>query len=111
MAFWFMEDARYVHELINARHQAGVPVRVLVDQRANSSKPRNVTILNMLRDAGIPMRDKYVGDILHFKMMLFHGQNVVQFSKANYTPSSFVRDQAERQLLRRGRLLHRTTTT
>src|SRR5205823_4640727 len=29
-------------------------------------------------------------DILHFKMMLFHGQNVVEFSKANYTPDEFV---------------------
>jgi hypothetical protein len=36
------------------------------------------------------MRDKYVGDILHFKMMLFNGQNMLQFSKANYTPASFV---------------------
>src|SRR4029453_7875868 len=76
VAFWFMEDARYVTELIN-RRKAGVPVRVLVDQRANSSKPRNEPILALLRDGGIPMRDKFVGDILHFKMMLFHGQNVV----------------------------------
>jgi hypothetical protein len=89
VAFWFMHDARYVREL-ELRHQAGVPVRVLVDQRANRSHPANETILSMLRDAGIPMRDKYAGDILHFKMMLFHGQNVVQFSKANYSDASFV---------------------
>jgi hypothetical protein len=89
VAFWFMEDARYVTELVN-RHNAGVPVRILVDQRANNSKRHNETILNLLRDGGLPMRDKYVGDILHFKMMLFHGQNVVQFSKANYAPGAFV---------------------
>jgi phosphatidylserine/phosphatidylglycerophosphate/cardiolipin synthase-like enzyme len=90
VAFWFMTDTRYVTELIN-RHRAGVPVRILVDLRANDSKPFNATVLAMLRDAGIPMRDKYTGgDILHFKMMLFAGQNVVQFSKANYTPQSFV---------------------
>ena len=92
VAFWFMEDARYATELIN-RHRAGVPVRVLVDQRANASKRLNETILNQLRDGGVPMRDKFGGDILHFKMMLFHGQNVVEFSKANYTPSSYVPDQ------------------
>jgi HKD family nuclease len=91
VAFWFMQDSWYVTELINA-HKAGVPVRILVDQRANATKAVNATMLAMLRDGGIPMREKYTADILHFKMMYFHGQNVVQFSKANYTPSSFVPD-------------------
>ena len=36
------------------------------------------------------MRDKYAGDILHHKFMLFQGQDMVEFSKANYTGSSFV---------------------
>lgn len=89
VAFWFIEDARYVNELID-RFNAGVPVRILVDQRANASKRLNETLLNTLRDAGIPMRDKFAGDILHFKIMLFEGQNVLEFSKANYTPSEFV---------------------
>jgi hypothetical protein len=89
VAFWFMEDSRYVTELIN-RHNAGVPVRILVDQRANASKRLNEDMLRALRDGGIPMRDKFSGDILHFKMMLFHGQNMLEFSKANYTPASFV---------------------
>ncbi len=93
VAFWFMEDARYVPELIN-RHRAGVPVRILVDQRANASKRLNAEILGYLRDGGIPMREKYGGDVLHWKLMLFHGQNVVQFSKANYSPSAFVPDVA-----------------
>jgi Carbohydrate binding module (family 6)/PLD-like domain len=90
VAFWFMEDARFANELVK-RHQAGVPVRVLVDQRANASKRLNETMLNTLRNAGVPMREKYTGgDILHFKMMLFHGQNMLEFSKANYTGISFV---------------------
>jgi len=89
VAFWFMEDARYVTELIN-RHNAGVPVRILVDQRANATKRLNQTMINSLRDGGIPMREKYVADILHFKMMLFQGQNMVEFSKANYGPDEFV---------------------
>jgi len=88
VAFWFMEDARYVPELVAARN-AGVPVRVLIDQNANNSHPYNATILDLLRNGGIPMRDKAVGPILHFKMMLFHGQNVLQFSKANYTDFAF----------------------
>jgi hypothetical protein len=53
----------------------------------------NESILIQLRDGGIPMRDHFAGgpsDILHFKMMLFHGQDTVEFSKANFTPASFV---------------------
>ena len=89
VAFWFMEDSRYVAELIR-RHNAGVPIRILVDQRANASKRLNETILTDLKNGGIPMREKYVGDILHFKMMYFHKQGVLEFSKANYTDSAFV---------------------
>ena len=37
------------------------------------------------------MRKKSGGGILHWKMMLFHGQNVVEFSKANYYDIAFVR--------------------
>jgi len=34
VGFWYMTDARYVNALIN-RFRAGVPVRVLMDSRAN----------------------------------------------------------------------------
>ena len=92
VAFWFMEDLRYVDALI-ARHRAGVPVRVLVDPRASQTKARNAQTLDALKAAGIPMRMKAArsrSDILHWKMMLFAGQDVVEFSAANYTPYSFV---------------------
>ena len=89
VAFWFMQDARYAQELIN-RHRAGVPIRILVDQQADNTKAGNAEILAYLAAAGIPMRHRAVGDILHFKMMLFDGQGVLEFSKANYTPYSFV---------------------
>jgi hypothetical protein len=90
VAFWYIEDVRYATELIG-RHRAGVPVRVLLDARAaNSYADVHPTIVAQLRDAGIPMREKFAGDILHFKMMFFRGQRLVQFSKANYTPFSFV---------------------
>src|SRR5436190_21514420 len=45
VAFWFMEDARYVYELTKA-YNAGVPVRILVDPRANASKRLNETMIN-----------------------------------------------------------------
>jgi phosphatidylserine/phosphatidylglycerophosphate/cardiolipin synthase-like enzyme len=89
VAFWFMVDARYSYEIIQ-RFRAGVPVRVLVDEQANRTKPYNATILAELRDAGIPMRRRNSGGILHWKFMLFHGQNMVQFSGANYQGAAFV---------------------
>ena len=89
VAFWYMNDARYSNAIVS-RWQAGVPVRVLVDTRANTRHPGNVPIVQQLKDAGIPMRNKASGSILHWKMMLFHGQNTVEFSKANYSGESFV---------------------
>jgi phosphatidylserine/phosphatidylglycerophosphate/cardiolipin synthase-like enzyme len=90
VAFWFMEDARYTAAL--ARKIAeGVPVRVLVDPRANATYPLNADRLNELRIAGAPMRRRVASGILHWKMMLFESQHTVQFSAANYT-SAFVPD-------------------
>jgi hypothetical protein len=88
VAFWFMEDARYTTELIK-KHQAGVPVRVLMDPRANEGYPLNASRLAELQNAGIPMRKRLTNYILHWKMMLFHGQNVVEFSGANYSANAW----------------------
>src|SRR5688572_19625713 len=91
VAFWFMEDTRYATELIR-RWQAGVPVRVLMDTRAVTQYGYQTAqaSLDMLRDAGIPMRRKSSGGILHWKMMLFAGQGAVEFSAANFSPEAFV---------------------
>ena len=35
------------------------------------------------------MRERLTSYILHWKMMLFHGQNVVEFSGANYSADAF----------------------
>jgi phosphatidylserine/phosphatidylglycerophosphate/cardiolipin synthase-like enzyme len=88
VGFWFMEDARYTTELIR-RFQAGVPVRVLMDPRANETYPQNAFRLAELKAAGIPMRKRLTSNILHWKMMLFHGQNVVEFSGANYSADAW----------------------
>jgi phosphatidylserine/phosphatidylglycerophosphate/cardiolipin synthase-like enzyme len=89
VGFWFMEDNRYVTAIVK-RWQAGVPVRILVDPRANPSYPYNATILNNLAAAGIPMRKRLTSNILHWKMMLFAGQRVVEFSGANFSDDAFV---------------------
>jgi len=89
VGFWFMEDQRYVSELI-ARKNAGVKVRLLVDPRANAQYPLNTTSLNTLANAGVPMLKKTGGGIMHFKMMLFARQEVVEFGSANYSDNAFV---------------------
>jgi hypothetical protein len=88
VAFWFMEDSRYTDALIK-RWQAGVPVRVLVDSRANATNKYNASRLLALKNAGIPMRERFTGGILHYKMMLFAGQNIVEFSGANYSADAW----------------------
>lgn len=86
--FWFMEDSRFANALI-AAHNRGVAVRVLFDSKANASYPLNATMTAMLRDAGIPMR-RQTSSWLHWKVMIFAGQNVVEFGSANFTPHAFV---------------------
>lgn len=88
VSFWFMTDARYSNEIVR-RWQAGVPVRVIMDPRATTSKPANAAQLQQLRDAGIPMLNKPFGDIAHWKGMIFAGQNVAEFSGANYSPYEY----------------------
>lgn len=88
-SLWFIQDSSYATKLIN-KFNAGVPVRILCDPRANPIYGGNQAILDQLRNAGIPMRYKVGGGILHFKMMLFAGQNKVEFSGANYSPDFFV---------------------
>jgi phosphatidylserine/phosphatidylglycerophosphate/cardiolipin synthase-like enzyme len=88
VAFWFMEDSWIASEII-ARHTAGVPVRILMDTEANASTPRNITRLAEFRAAGIPMRERVASGILHWKMMLFEGQGIVEFSGANYSSDAW----------------------
>jgi hypothetical protein len=89
VAFWFMEDARYTNELIRKAQVEKVPVRVIVDSRANETYSLNIQRLEELEDAGIPMRERFTDGILHWKMMLFHGQGVVEFSGANYSADAW----------------------
>ena len=76
MGFWFMEDARYTAALIK-RFRAGVPVRLLVDPRADVKNPENHNRLVELADAGIPMRKCISSGIMHWKAAIFARQNTV----------------------------------
>lgn len=86
---WFFKDDRYVTALVKAKNR-GVPIRILMDPRANTTYPANATALTTLAAAGIPMRKRIAGDILHWKLMIFNGQAVVEWSGANFSPVAFV---------------------
>ncbi len=88
-AFWFMDDTTISGALLK-KFQSGVPVRILMDPRAEEGHPTNTQILNQLASAGFPMRNRTADGILHWKMMLFSGQGTVEFSGANYTRSECV---------------------
>jgi phosphatidylserine/phosphatidylglycerophosphate/cardiolipin synthase-like enzyme len=88
VGFWFMEDSHYVQH-ITARFNAGVRVRLLVDPRGSASSAFNQGVLDSFANAGIPMRKRVASSILHWKMMLFGGQHVVEFSGANYSDNAW----------------------
>jgi len=73
---WFFKDSRFITALINAKNR-GVPVRIIMDPRANAQYSENGPLLDKLSAAGIPMRKRIAGDICHWKLMIFAGQGVV----------------------------------
>jgi phosphatidylserine/phosphatidylglycerophosphate/cardiolipin synthase-like enzyme len=79
-----------IADAVIARFHARVPVRVIVEPRRNSAEPANAVILNKLKAAGLPMRYRRTGDIVHWKTMIFAGQNTVEFSAAQFTKSYLV---------------------
>ena len=86
---WFFKDTRIVDELVNAQRR-GVPIRMLMDVRANATYPANGPLLAKLKAAGVSMRRRTAGDILHWKLMIFAGQGEVEWSGANFSPMAFM---------------------
>jgi phosphatidylserine/phosphatidylglycerophosphate/cardiolipin synthase-like enzyme/regulation of enolase protein 1 (concanavalin A-like superfamily) len=86
---WFIKDARIPTALIRARSR-GVPVRMIMDTRANASYSGNAQFIADLVNAGVQMRRRTAGDICHWKLMIFANQGVVEWSGANYSPLAFV---------------------
>jgi phosphatidylserine/phosphatidylglycerophosphate/cardiolipin synthase-like enzyme len=90
-AFWFMDDTD-ISGPLKKRIQAGVKVRMFVDQRADEAHLPNEQIIQSFAamTPPVPMRQRVANGILHWKMMLFAGQGVVEFSGANFSSSEFV---------------------
>lgn len=88
MGFWMMSDARYSNALV-AAHNRGVKIRILMDSRCGGAHPTCLPPLEQLAAAGIPMRERVISGVMHWKMILFASQGQVEFSGANYVPFEF----------------------
>src|SRR5689334_21134748 len=89
VSFWFMQDTSISNKII-ARWQAGVPIRILVDPRANPTYAGNEQVLDSFKAAGIAMRYKTGGGILHMQMTIFHDENSLQFTGSKHSDHFFV---------------------
>jgi hypothetical protein len=91
VAFWFMDDPTIGNALIKKVH-AGVKVRMLVDPRSEDAHSGNTALLQQFATLTppVPMRKRIATSILHWKMMLFAGQGVVEFSGANFSQSEML---------------------
>jgi phosphatidylserine/phosphatidylglycerophosphate/cardiolipin synthase-like enzyme len=89
---WVIKDARIPAALIRARRR-GVPVRMIMDPRANASFSGNAQYIADMAAAGVQMRARTAADICHWKLMIFSGQNTVEFSGADFAPYEFVPEQ------------------
>jgi hypothetical protein len=89
VGLWFMDDARYSNLLVS-KAQAGVKIRILMDPRVFPTDSEDVTNMNQLQAAGIPMRKRIASGIEHWKAMIFASQNTVYFGSANFDPLGFV---------------------
>lgn len=82
LAFNLFEDTELADILVS-RHPA-IRIRVIVEPRRNATNPLNAVVIDKLRAAGIPVRQKVGGGIFHWKMFHFAGQQVVEFAATNF---------------------------
>src|SRR5262245_42412523 len=88
VSFWFMNDYRYVDAVLGAKRR-GVPIRVLLDPRANDSYSSNEAQCERLEAGGIAIR-AYAGPAInHWKAFIFAGQRKLNFSAGNFSSGSY----------------------
>ena len=90
MSAWYLTDGELVNALI-LRHQQGIPIRLIGDRGATFEiDPHTKSAFYRLANAGVPIRLRvnptWYPEIVHWKTMIFVGQNLVEFGSANFTP-------------------------
>ena len=85
----YMIELTQLADEIIARYNAGVPVRLVVEPRADLKFPNNQPLLDKFKAAGIPMRYKLGDGIIHAKAIVFAGQKKVLFTGSNFGDADF----------------------
>src|ERR1051325_2539876 len=85
---YMIEHTQLADEII-ARYNAGVPVRLVVEPRADLKFPLNQSLLDKFQAAGIPMRYKLGDGIIHAKAIVFAGLKKVVFTGSNFGDADF----------------------
>ena len=106
VSFWFMTDTRYSQEIIK-RWQAGVPVRVLLDLRADANYPANAQHSSVahLRRHSDPPQDHDGHQPLEDDSLRRSGEDA--FHRREFRQWLVLAGRALHELRRRGHLLHR----
>jgi len=86
---WYLTE-HAISQALAAKHQAGVPVRVIGDRASIFEvDPNTKAEFYYMANAGVPIRLRYnptwFPEIDHMKMAIFRGQGVVEFGSANWT--------------------------
>ncbi len=84
MAIYHLYDHR-ISQLLVAKQQAGVRVRVLADRHAYTAKPQHAQEMNFLAANGVPVRTNRHRGILHHKLTILYGLGLVEHGSMNYT--------------------------
>src|SRR5439155_24882367 len=90
VGIWLLSEGSISIAIAN-RFKAGVPVRLIGDRAAIfESDPNTKAQFYWLASQGIPIRLRYnptwFPEIVHWKAIIFVGQNVVEFGSANFAP-------------------------
>ena len=99
---WFFKDYRYATALMNAKNR-GVPIRVIMDPRANAQYPENKPLIDQL---GRRHPDAQANGRRYLPLEAddFAGQGIVEWSGANFSPTAFVPQDPGQGLRGRGHL-------
>jgi hypothetical protein len=91
---WYLTDRRISNALIN-RMKAGVAVRLIGDRGSIFEIDANTKAeFYWLANQGLPIRLRYnptsYPEIVHWKAIIFAGQDLVAFGSANFTPFELI---------------------
>jgi phosphatidylserine/phosphatidylglycerophosphate/cardiolipin synthase-like enzyme len=87
MAIYHLYDNR-VSQVLVAKHQAGVPVRVIADRHAYNSKSKQAREMNYLASRGVPVHTNRHRGLVHHKVTILHGLGLVLHGSMNYTAAA-----------------------